>query len=57
MAVQYWFCLLLEWYDPRAGIDLVEDVWSTERFQQVSRSAAVVEHVGIYVFPPIRGRS
>jgi hypothetical protein len=36
MAVQHYFFWFLEWYDPREGIDLVEDKWTSEQFQQVS---------------------
>jgi hypothetical protein len=36
MAVQHYFFWFLEWYDPREGIDLVEDKWTAEQFKQVS---------------------
>jgi hypothetical protein len=36
MAVQHYFFWFLEWYDPREGIDVVEDVWSKEQFDKVS---------------------
>jgi hypothetical protein len=36
MAVQHYFFWFLEWYDPREGIDLVEDKWTSEQFKQVS---------------------
>jgi phosphatidylinositol glycan class A protein len=34
MAVQHWFFWFLEWYDPRAGIDLVEDHWTAKAFEK-----------------------
>jgi len=36
MAVQHYFFWFLEWYDPRDAIDLVEDHWTKEQFEQVS---------------------
>lgn len=36
MAVQHYFFWFLEWYDPREAIDLVEDHWTKEQFEQVS---------------------
>jgi phosphatidylinositol glycan class A protein len=36
MAVQHYFFWFLEWYDPKAGIDLVEDHWTKEQFELVS---------------------
>jgi len=37
MAVQHYFFWFLEWYDPREGIDPVEDHWTKEQFERVSR--------------------
>ena len=37
MAVQHYFFWLLEWYDPREGINPVENHWTKEQFELVSR--------------------
>lgn len=45
MAVQHWFFWLLEWYDPRAEIEYVDEgVWSADRFSKVCAISACLFH-------------
>lgn len=44
MAVQHYFFWVLEWYDPKEGIEVVEDVWTRENFEKVGHETD---------FPPV----
>jgi phosphatidylinositol glycan class A protein len=45
MAVQHYFFWVLEWYDPREGIEVVEDVWTQAGFEKVGLGGPSVRSV------------